>query len=379
MREHAKLSASSAHRWLNCTPSAVLESGFPDTSSESAAEGTLAHAIAEYKLTKHFLGVKGGARAHKAQMAKFEADPLYFKDMDAHTDDYIAYVVKTHSSLPQPPYLAIEKRVDFSEYVPEGFGTADCILIGGNTLHIIDLKYGKGTFVDVNDNPQLRLYALGALNEYSMFYSINTVVMHIFQPRKDNISSTEIPVIDLKAWGESIKPVAQTAYDGEGEQKTGPHCKFCKAAAVCRAKADEYLALAKLEFKTPPLLSNDEVGEVLTAAKDLVSWANSLEEYALSETLAGRRVKGWKVVEGRSNRAFSDIDAAFAKMQSLGYPEASLYERKPITLTAAEKLMGKKEFTDALSEFVHKPQGKPTLVEESDKREEWNQAKEDFK
>ncbi len=379
MREHAKLSASSAHRWLNCTPSAVLESGFPDSLPESAAEGTLAHAIAEYKLTKHFIGRKGGAKAHKEQMAKFEADPLYFKDMDVHTDDYLAYVAKVHGSLPQPPYMAIEKRVDFSGIVPDGFGTADCILIGGNTLHIIDLKYGKGTFVEVENNPQLMLYALGALNEYSMFYAIDTVVMHIFQPRMNNISSSEISANALREWGESIKPIAEMAYEGEGEQKTGDHCKFCKAAAVCRAKADEYMELAKLDFKKPPLLSNDEVGEILALAKDLVSWVNALDEYALSEALAGRKVKGWKVVEGRSNRAFTDIDAAFAKAQSLGYPEASLYERKPITLTAVEKLMGKKEFTDTLGEFVHKPQGKPTLVEESDKREEFNQAKEDFK
>lgn len=379
MREHAKLSASSAHRWLNCTPSAVLESGFPDSQSGSAAEGTLAHAIAEYKLTKHFLGVKGGAKAHKAQMAKFEADPRYFKDMDAHTDDYLAYVSKVHGSLPQPPYMAIEKRVDFSSIVPDGFGTADCILIGGTTLHIIDLKYGKGTFVEVENNPQLRLYALGALNEYSMFYAIDTVTMHIFQPRMDNISSTDISADDLRTWGESIKPTAQMAYKGSGELKTGNHCKFCKAVAVCRAKADEYLELAKLDFKKPPLLSNDEVGDVLTLAKDLVSWVNALDEYALNEALAGRKVKGWKVVEGRSNRAFTDVDAAFAKVQSLGYPEASLYERKPITLTAVEKLLGKKEFADALGEFVHKPQGKPTLVEESYKREEFNQAKEDFK
>jgi hypothetical protein len=366
-REHALLSASGAYRWLNCPPSARLEENTPEESSEYANEGRLAHEIAELKLTKHFTPMSPKTFSKKLQVLK--AKPRYDAEMLGYTDDYLEYIQQLAHSFAAQPYVTIEKRVNYSHIAPEGFGTADCIIIGGNVLHIVDLKYGKGVPVSATHNPQMMLYALGALAEYSMLYAIDEVAMHIVQPRLGEPSSWAIPAADLWAWGQKVKPIAQTAFDGKGEFCAGEWCKFCRAKATCRARSNNMTALEAFGGKKPPLISNEEVGDILIRAQTLKAWVSDLEEYALTELLKGEEIPGWKAVEGRSIRQFEDTDKAFKQIIKAGYDEALLYERKPITLTAVEKLLKKKQFNELLGQYVIKPPGKPTLATETDKRE----------
>jgi hypothetical protein len=366
---HALLNASGASRWLNCPPSARLEQDFPDSTSEAAAEGTLAHALGELKLQKYFTPMSKAMFTKRHN--KIKADPLYSKEMEDYTDEYLDYIKETALRYPSQPTITIEKKVDFSSYAPEGFGTADCILISGDTLHIIDLKYGKGVPVSAEKNPQMRLYALGALKEYDFIYAINKVEMVIFQPRLDNISVDAMEAETLLNWGNAfLKPLAQQAFSGAGEFTPGDHCRFCRAKAVCRARSVTNTALEDFKGKLPPVLSNEEVGELLLKAQDLAKWAKDLEEQALKMCLAGENIPGWKAVEGRSNRCFTDTDAAFKELTAKGLAkEEVLYIRKPITLTETETLLGKKDFNIALSEFITKPPGKPALAKATDKRE----------
>ncbi len=366
--QHALLSASGAHRWLNCTPSARLETQFPDKGSDYAAEGTLAHRLAELKLRKYFTVMKPSA--YKKELKVIREDPLYAAEMDGHTDAYLDYVKDAAAAFTAKPYAAIEQRLDFSEIVPEGFGTGDCLLIGGGTLVIIDFKYGQGVPVNAEENSQMMLYALGAIHAFSMLYDVKTVKMCIFQPRINNIDACEMPAEAIAAWGEKIKPVARMAYEGKGEYMPGDWCRFCRARNLCRARSvfsqepyDQYNGFL------PPLISAEEAGTALRRAGVIKKWIADLEEWALSELLSGGAVPGWKAVEGRSLRQFTDTDKAFEVMKAAGYAEEVLYERKPITLTAAEKLLGKKKFDEILSGYIEKPSGKPTLVPESDKRE----------
>lgn len=367
-RAHALLSASGADRWINCPPSARLEEQFEDTTSDYAREGTLAHEIAELKLRKHFIEPIS-TRTFNTRLNKLKKQELYQDEMLGYTDAYLEYVKEIVYGYANKPHIAIEARLDFSHIVPDGFGTGDCIIIGGDTLHVIDFKYGKGVSVSAEDNPQMKLYALGAINKYSMLFAINTVKLVIVQPRLSNISEWEISAADLMAWGESIKPVAELAFDGKGEFKAGDHCRFCRAKAQCRARTDTMTALEAFDLKKPPLISDDEVGSILKTAQTLKAWVTDLEEYALKALLSGKEIQGWKAVEGRSNRQFNDLDKAFDTIKASGIDEALLYERKPITLTAVEKLLGKKEFTELLSKHVIKPPGKPTLAPETDKRD----------
>lgn len=368
-RAHALLGASSAHKWLNCTPSARLEETLPESQSVYAKEGRLAHEIGELKLRKAFVGPMGPGKFKNA-LKKLQENSLYQDEMLKHTDTYLDYVSKIVHSYPAPPYVAIEQRLDYSVFVPEGFGTGDCIIIGGNTLHVIDFKYGKGVPVSAEHNPQMMLYGLGAYVKYLMLYPIERVKLAIVQPRLDSISEWEISVNDLIAWGEQyVRPRAQQAHNGQGEFNPGEWCRFCRARATCRARADIHTALEDFGFKKPPLLTNDEVGALLVRAQELAKWAKDLEEYALSECLQGREVPGWKAVEGRSVRQFTDLEAAFKVLIKAGYDEAVLYERRPLTLAAIEKLLGKKDFTKLLKDHVTIPPGKPTLAPESDKRE----------
>ncbi|TZE81984.1 DUF2800 domain-containing protein [Calorimonas adulescens] len=378
--EHALLSASGAHKWLVCTPSARLEETFPETTSEYAEEGRLAHQIAELKLRKHFIEPMK-AKTFNNKLKELKENPLFQEEMLNHVDEYFNYVYKIALNYPSTPYVTIEKKLDYSAYVPEGFGTGDCIIIGGDTLHIIDFKYGKGVPVSAEDNPQMKLYALGALSAYSILYSIKKVKMSIVQPRLDSISEWEISAADLLAWGESIKPIAQKAFNGEGDYVPGEHCRFCRAKALCRARAEFNMSLESYNMMKPPIISNQEVGEILIKAQDLVKWVKDLEEYALSECLAGNDIPGWKAIEGRSVRQFTDQEAAFKVLMANGIDEAMLYERKPLTLASVEKLLGKAKFKELLDAYVETPPGKPTLVPESDKREPIRRisAEEDFK
>lgn len=369
-KKHAILSASSAHRWMNCTPSARLEQEFEDHSTEAAAEGTAAHALAEHKLRK----------ALKLQTRKPKSN--YDNDeMDAYTDGYVAYVLEAYEEAKQrcpDAMLLIEQRLDFSGYVPDGFGTGDALIVADDTLHICDFKYGQGVLVDAQENPQMQLYALGALSIFDSLYDIETVTMHIYQPRRENISVWTISVEDLKKWAEqTLKPLAEQAFAGEGDYQPGAWCIFCKAAVRCRARAEENLRLAQHEFKLPPLLSDAEVGVVLDKLDALIKWANELKDYAQDEALNhGKQWPGWKLVEGRSIRKYTDEDAVIEAANAAGYKD--IFKKTLLPITEMERLMGKQGFTDILGKLVHKPAGKPALVPESDKRPAINNANTDF-
>lgn len=368
MAEHALLSASSAHRWLMCPPSAKLEQQFPDEGSSYAAEGTLAHSIAELKVRKQFVEPMGPRKFANA-LKKLQEDPLYQEEMLEHTDRYLDEIKRIVLSYPAKPYVAVEQRLDFSAFVPGGFGTGDCIVIGGDELNVIDLKYGKGVAVEAKDNPQLRLYAVGAVLRYGMLYDIRTVRTTIVQPRLNSVSSEELPKNDLMLWAETlVKPSAVAAAEGKGGYFAGEWCRFCRARTQCKARATHYLTLDKYEKKDPGLLSDAEIGDILYRAQDLKAWVADLEEYALAQTLGGAEVPGWKAVEGRSLRQFTDQEAAFRALVAAGTPEAVLYERKPLTLAAAEKAVGKATFAEICGPYIDKPPGKPTLVPDTDKR-----------
>lgn len=364
---HALLSASSAERWINCPPSARLTENMPDTESPHAAEGTLAHSLAELKVRKKFENMRKSE--YDKRLGEIRKDPLYAPEMDGHTDTYLDCILKAaHGYNKVKPYVVAEKRLDYSAYAPGGFGTCDCAMLCKNDLHIFDFKYGKGVPVSAEDNPQLKLYALGALAEYGFLYDIQSVILHIIQPRLDNISDFTIDVDALTAWGNSIRPAAELAYKGEGEFKCGDHCRFCKAKAVCRARAEDFFTLEASAELPKELLSDHEIGEILERASRLKNWVSEVEEYVLSEILSGKSVEGWKAVEGRSNRKITDIDAAFEVLKKEGYDEAMLYERKPLTLTELEKLVTKKKLEELIGGMIDKPRGKPTLAPESDKR-----------
>lgn len=389
--KHALLSASSAARWLNCTAAPRFEEQFPEKTSEYAEEGRLAHAICELKVIKKFT-TQITPRTYTTRLNKLKKDPLYTDEMDKTSDLYLEHLVEKAMSYPATPSVMAEVQVDFAEYVPEGFGTCDCIMIGGDTLNITDYKHGKGVPVSAEGNPQMRLYALGALKRYAPVYgnNIKKVCMTIDQPRIQDEPSTEtITVEELRAWGESIKPIAAKAYMGLGEFKPGEHCRFCRGKAKCKARADQNTTLE--EFKNcvpqngekPPLfgqgiLTNEEIGDLLVRGKELVKWYKDLEEYALNALLNGGCIPGWKAVAGRSNRTFTDTDASLNAAMAAGYDKSLLYDLKPKTLTELEKLMGKAEFADKLGSFVIKPLGKPTLAPMTDKREPYSPAAADF-
>lgn len=375
-RAHAILSASAAHRWMACTPSARLEEQFPDSSSEAAREGTLAHEIAELKLRKHFIEPMG-QKDFTAQLNKLKKEPLYQDEMLRHTDSYLDYLKEITIGMKSRPYVAVEKRFDFSAFVPEGFGTGDCTIIGGETLFIVDFKYGKGVPVSAEDNPQMKLYALGAYVEYGFLYLIKNVKMVIVQPRLDSISEFELSIDELLAWGESVKPIAAQAFAGEGEYKPGDHCRFCRAKATCRARSDNFMALEDFKLAKPPLITGEEVGSILGRAQGIASWVKALQDYALSESLQGNVIPGWKAVEGRGSRGYVDIDKAFKHLRANGVKPASLFERVPLTAPAVEKMLGKKDYRELLEEpgHVQKYPGKPTLAPESDKRPDYESVK----
>lgn len=364
MSDHAVLSASGSHRWLNCLPSARLELEFENSESNAAAEGTAAHALCEHKLKKAL------HMRSKRPVSVYNSD-----EMEEHSDAYVEFVMEQLELARQSctdPLILIEQRLDFSCYVPQGFGTGDCIIIGDKKLHIIDFKYGMGVLVDAVENPQMKLYALGALEIYDSLYDIEEVSMTIFQPRRENVSTWTIPVKELKDWAENeLKPKAKKAYDGEGEYLIGEWCTFCRAAVKCRARAEEKLKLAQMEFKLPPLLTDSEIEEVLSKLSDLTKWANEIIAYATDAAVNhGKEWHGFKVVEGRSIRKYKDEEAVAEVAKANGYKD--IYRQSLITLTEMQKLMGKKKFEEILGGLIHKPPGKPTLVPLSDKRQAMN-------
>lgn len=366
---HAKLSASGSHKWLHCPPSANLEAQLPETTSSYAEEGRLAHAIGELKLRKHFTPM--GPKKFANELKKLQEMPHYSPEMLEHTDRYLEFVQAKAHSFSSPPYVVMERRLDYSHIAPEGFGTGDCLIIGGSVLVVIDLKYGQGVPVSAEANPQMMLYALGALKEYALLYAIDTVRLAIVQPRLGEPSEWEISAAELTAWGESIKPTAQAAFDGKGEFCSGEWCRFCRAKATCRARSNTMTALEAFNNMRPPLISNEEVGDILRRAQTLKAWVTDLEEYALSALLAGETIPGWKAVEGRSKTAFApDYDTAVKVLAAAGFNKALFYRSEPETLETIDKLVGgRKKLQELLGDHLYKSPGKPTLALESDKRE----------
>ena len=368
--KHAVLSASSSERWLNCPPSARLCEAYEDKGSDYAAEGTDAHALAEARL-KQALGIP-------------TEDPVenltwYNAEMEDCAQGYAAYVVELLETAKQTcsdPVVMIEQRVDFSRWVPGGFGTGDCICIAEGLLNIVDLKYGAGIEVSADHNPQMMLYALGALEIFDGIYDIDTVRMTIYQPRKSNISIFEMSKDALLTWADTeLTEKARLAYEGQGNFSCGEWCRFCKAKAECRERAIYNLRLAQYDFLNPALLQDEEIADILGRIDALTSWASDVKEYALQQAISGKEWTGWKLVEGRSNRKYTSEADVAAAVESVGLDP---YERKVLGVTAMQKLLGKTRFEELLSPYIEKPQGKPTLVPESDKRPAMNTAKNDF-
>lgn len=364
-RAHAILSASSAHRWLHCTPAPRLEEQYPDSSSDAAAEGTAAHELAEHKL-----------RNLQGLPSTLTSTDWVTEEMDDYTDDYVDNVMaeldRAQKTSPAA-FLAIEQRLDFSHIVPDGFGTGDALIVGDGTMTVIDLKYGKGVEVSAKGNPQMCLYALGALTQFGMIYNINRVRMVIFQPRLNNVSVDEVSVAELMQWAETVvKPQAQAAIKGEGELTAGEWCRFCRHAPQCTALAAKYFAPIPKQndevtpaAPAPDTLTDDQISQIVTWSGELKKWLSTVEKFALDKANNGHAYPGLKLVEGRSVRKYTDEEAVAKAVEKAGHDP---YEKKLLGIAAMTKLLGKKQFQDTLGDLVHKPAGKPTLVPESDKR-----------
>ncbi|MCD8353401.1 MAG: DUF2800 domain-containing protein [Clostridiales bacterium] len=370
MAKHALLSASSSHRWLNCPPSARASEGMEDKGSAFARQGTDAHTLCEYKVKKA-LGME--PRDPTEDLDYFDAE------MDNCTNEYCAFVMEQMEAAKvfcKDPQLMVEQRLDYSRWVPEGFGTGDAVIVADRELHVIDFKYGLGVLVEAEENPQIRCYALGALDAYDGIYDIETVKMTIFQPRRGNVSTAVMDKTDLLTWAETVlAPTAKLAYEGGGEYKAGDHCQFCKLKATCRKRAEYNLELARYDFEMPSSLEPNEIAVILPRIDELVSWGKDIKEYALQQALRGEKYDGFKVVEGRSVRKYTDEAVVAATVSNAGYDP---FERKLLGITAMTSRLGRKKFEELLGDLVVKPQGKPVLVPESDKRPAMNTAADDF-
>lgn len=369
--EHAVLSASSANRWLHCPPSVRLSEGYMDKASVFAMEGTSAHELCEYKL-RSALGME-------AENPTENLD-FYNTEMEECAEGYATYILELVEKAKETcsdPVVMVEQRVDFSRYVPEGFGTADCIIIADETLNIVDYKHGKGVEVSAEDNPQMKLYALGALELFDCLYDISKVQMTIFQPRLSNVSVFVMDKADLLNWAnDELTAKAELAFEGKGELCCGEWCKFCKAKSNCKERARVNMEMAQYEFRKSSLLTDKEVVEILSRIDELTSWASDVKNFALEQAVRGKQWPGWKVVEGRSNRKYTNEGAVAQVVKNAGY---NPYDEKIMGITNMTKMLGKEKFNELLGDFVERPQGKPTLVPEDDNRPEMNTAKEDFK
>lgn len=367
MSAHALLSPSGAHMWLHCPPSARLCAQEPNTDTKYTREGTLAHAIAELHLRKKY-NTGMGPRKFAAELKKLKASPEYAREMDGHVQTYLDLVDEICLSYLHLPTVAVEARLDYSSWVPEGSGIGDCVIAGGDTLYVVDFKYGQGVPVNAEDNPQLKLYALGALELYGFVYDIRNIVAVICQPRRDSITRYETTPEALRSWADDIVPIARTAFDGEGERCSGDWCTFCRVKATCSTYSDTAL----LEDFTPDesvmLMTNEEIARRIEIIKPYVKALKALEGYALAECLAGREMPGFKAVTGRSARAFTDVDEAFKAAIKAGIPDSSLYVRNPLSPAKLEDELGKAIFKDVFTPYITVKSGKPTLVPINDKR-----------
>ena len=395
--KHAILSPSAAHRWLHCTPAPRVEAEFPETTSEYAEEGRLAHSVCELAAKKKFTVMNN--RTYNSRLKKLKADPKWDDEMLSTAATYVEHLTEHAMRFEHAPYVALEVQVDITDYAPEAFGTCDCVMIGGDELIITDYKHGKGVPVSAQDNPQMLLYALGALKLYRPIYGdmIRRVSTYIDQPRLGSYDGASMTVEELLTWGESIKPKAAAAFMGTGEFAPGEWCRFCRAKAKCRARANQNTALEDFKdciplgrsipmqaeydatgFKPSNCLTDEEIGALLVRAEGLVAWYNDLKEYALAACLNGKTIPGWKAVEGRSTRAWTDQDAALEALMAGGVEEAMIYDHVPKTLAQLEKVIGKQRFGELVGGMITKSPGKPALAAESDKRPAYNGAAADF-
>jgi len=358
MSKHSLLSPSSSKRWLECPPSARLTEKINDETSVYAREGTDAHTLCEYKVNRALgLNVEN----------PIENLSFYDEEMEQSAEEYMLFVLEAYQEeKDNDPVIITEQRLDISNYVPDCSGTGDCLIIANRTLHIIDFKYGKGIEVTAENNTQMMLYALGALDMFESIYEIENINMTIFQPRLSNISTSSITVSQIKQWAnEYLKPRALLAYEGKGEMQAGAWCRFCKIKATCRKRAEKNMQLAAYDFKKPPLISDEEVIEILKQVDEISSWISDIQGYAFSVLSGGGTLKGFKLVEGRSNRKYLDEKAVIETVKKEGLDP---YEHKVLGITAMTKLLGKSKFEELLKQYIYKPKGKPTLALESDKR-----------
>lgn len=397
--DHALLSASASHRWLTCTAAPRYEAQFPVQTSKYAEEGTLAHSICELFARRKFTDLS--TRKYNSELKKLQAHPMYDPEMLTTAEFYVSYLYEKSLSYEHTPHVSFEVKVDLTDIIPDGFGTCDCCMIGGDTLHITDYKHGAGVPVATDGNSQMMLYAYGAIKRYAPIYgdTIKRVSMAIVQPRvSQDVKEAVISVDDLKSWGlDYVRPIAQAAYEGKGEFVAGDHCKFCRGKEVCPMRAKQNTALedfkdcvmpdkaenpldpaARKMLGLPDVLTDEEVGDLLTRGKHLVEWYEDLQAYALRAILSGKTVPGYKVVEGRSARAFRDPDAAVQILLDSGVDKAAIYDYKPKTLAQLEKIIGAKQFAELMGDQVYKPEGKPTLATASDKRASFSPATADF-
>lgn len=383
MGEHALLSASSAHRWMECSKAPRLEDTLKEQSSIYATEGSLAHLLSELKVSYEIKNIL--KQEYIKNLKEIKANSLYTDEMDKATDTYKDVCIERFNetkAITKDAVIMLEQRLNYSPWVPGGFGTSDTTIIGDNSLEIIDFKFGKGVKVSANENTQMKLYALGAINQFGFLYDIEKVKMTIIQPRLDNISTYEMSVEDLLKWGEEVvKPRAELAFKGEGDFKAGDHCRFCKVKATCRARAEENTKLACLDFKKPPLLEDTEIVEVLNTVDELVKWAKDVQDYALSKAInENKQWPGMKLVNGRGSRKFIDEELVIKTLLDAGYETDAIYKKSVNTITEFEKQLGKKKFNELLGSLITKTEGKIKLVPEDDKRPEIKAlAKEDFK
>ena len=386
---HARLGPSSAHRWLECTASPTYEAQFPASTSVFAQEGTLAHEFCEQAVRHAFCGLD--ALIYSDRLRDLRSQPLYDPEMERTAKIYLDYLVEKANGFKIKPVVFAETRVDLGEYVPESFGTCDCVMIAGDHLHIVDYKHGKGVRVSSYDNPQMKLYALGAYLKFRMFFDIREVSMAIVQPRiSEDVEEFAMTLDELLAWAESIKPLAREAFDGPGTFTPGEHCRFCAGRAQCRARSAQFiqayddfkdLPLKSAAAEGAPMLADSEIAEILTRIKDIKSWADDLASYLMGRILSGVEVPGWKVVEGRTKRVIKDPAAASeALIRLLGCPEDTIYKPRELkSMTDLEKALGKKAVHHVLDPFLFKPPGKPTLVTAEDPREPYKAAEADFR
>jgi len=380
--KHALLSASGSHRWLHCTPSARLTESYEDTTSTYAAEGTLAHELAELMLTYAFK-LKGDTKAaYLSAMALITERELYSPEMFEYIKGFVDFVREEYAAvkaLDPNAIINFEQRLDYSAYVPEGFGTGDVVIAGAGIVQIIDLKYGKGVRVDCVDNTQLMLYGLGALLWASMLWDVKEVRTTIYQPRMDNISTYELCADSLLEWAENeLKPKAELAWDGAGDFVPGDHCRFCKAKPTCRALAEHNLKLQAYEYKKGPHMTNAEIADILKISDRLKNWAESIKAHALKTALDGAQYEGWKVVEGTSRRRYTDESAIKDALKAKRFRVRDICESKLLSIGKLEKVVGKSLLQELAGDFIDKPPGKPTLVPSDDPRKPFNDAVADF-